>query len=252
MKTICVILAITLFADDALFGKIRNGYTLEISSVSASLRALTKMLAEESTLTHAQRRVMEKRIKELSEYILYYELTAQMLSQFKIIAPGLYNTIDSLRDTKGRPTDVYIRFIPESRARVQAWGVTNIATMNEDPDGYRSEFGDHTVSIKVWTVNRSLLVLAHEMGHVKYQVDHLASYFEYYKDTYPPHTSDPNNIGHALGDPSGGSAIDFERVFKENFFRYWKKAGIVETPTDLKDRITRQIRMSQSAEVTSL
>ena len=40
------------------------------------------------------------------------------------------------------------------------------------------------VSVKIWAVNKALFVLAHELGHVKYQVPHLASYINEYKKYY--------------------------------------------------------------------
>ena len=55
---------------------------------------------------------------------------------------------------------------------------------SDDKDAYQSEYGKFTVSVKVWIVPRALLVLAHELGHVKYQVPNLASYFEFYKKHY--------------------------------------------------------------------
>jgi hypothetical protein len=252
MKTIFMSLAILAFSSYASFGKIKNGYSTEIKLALTSLKMLNDLLANEKSLTHAEKRAVDKRMKEITEYILYHELTEQLLLRFRTISPDLYNVIDSLKDRKGRPTDVYIRFISEKNARVQAWGITNIAGMPNDPDGYRSEFGDHTVSIKVWTVNKSLLVLAHELGHVKYQVDHLASYLEYYKEKYPPATTEPNYIGHAFGDLSGHNAVDFERIFRENQFRYCKEGGVVESPVDLKERIAQQIRLSRSTALANL
>lgn len=252
MKAILITVAIIVFGSDALFGKIRNGYSIEISSALSSLKMLYDLLAHEKNMTLAEKRVVEKRIKEVTEYIVYYELTEQLLLRFRTISPYLYNVIDTLKDNMGRSTDVYVRFISEKNARVQAWGITNIAKMPDDPDGYRSEFGDHTVSIKVWTVNKSLLVLAHELGHVKYQVDHLASYLEYYKVMYPPAMTEPNYIGHAYGDLSGHSAVEFEKMFRENQFRYFRDGGVVESPVVLKERIDQQVRLTRSIALANL
>ena len=246
MKPIVITLAIIAVVNCASFGKIKNGYGSEINSALTSLRILDELLAAQEKLTHTERRAAEKRIKEVSEYILYYELTEQLLLRFRTIAPEIYNTIDSLRDGKGRPTDVYIRFIPEKNARVQAWGITNIGRMTDDPHGYRSEFGEYTVSVKVWAVEKSLLVLAHELGHVKYQVGHLASYVEYYNTTYPRATTEPNYIGHAHGDQSGDSALAFEKKFRERHARYWKEGGVLESPLVLRERINDEIRQSRT------
>lgn len=244
MKTICSTLVVIIICTYASIAKIRNGYSPGITSASTSLKMLIDLLNDDQKLTLSEKRVLEKRIKEVTDFILYYELTEQLLIRFRTIAPDIYNSIDSLRDGKGRPTDVYIRFISESHARVMAWGITNIAPMMDDPHGYRSEFGDYTVSVKVWAVEKSLMVLAHELGHVKYQVDNLASYYDYYKTKYPRATTDPNNIGHAFGDASGDCAVDFEKRFRASHFRYWKRGGGMESAGSLKERISEEIRRS--------
>ena len=97
MKPIVITLAIIVVVNSASFGKIKNGYGTEINSALRSLRMLDELLAAQEKLTHSERRALEKRIKEVSEYILYYELTEQLLSRFRTIAPEIYNTIDSLR-----------------------------------------------------------------------------------------------------------------------------------------------------------
>jgi len=246
MKPIVITLAIIAVVNCTSFGKIKNGYGTEINSALTSLKMLDELLAVQGKLTHSERKAAEKRIREVSEYILYYQLTEQLLLRFQTIAPEIFNAMDSLRDSEGRPTDVYVRFIPEKNARVQAWGITNIARMTDDPHGYRSEYGDYTVSVKVWAVEKSLLVLAHELGHVKYQVGHLASYMEYYNITYPRASTEPNYIGHAHGDQSGDSALAFEKKFRERHARYWKEGGVLESPIVLRERINDEIRQSRT------
>ncbi len=91
-----------------------------------------------------------------------------------------------------------------------------MSQVKNDPDGYLSEYGDHTVSVKIWIVNNALLVLAHELGHVKYQVPHLAHYFEFYKKNYFGIMNDSNHIGHNPSDPSGKSANNMKNYSEEN------------------------------------
>jgi hypothetical protein len=70
--------------------------------------------------------------------------------------------------------------------------------------------------VKVWIVPRALLVLAHEFGHVKYQVPNLASYMSFYKKRYN-NVLKTNSIGHDVDDPSGKSAIQSGNRFQKNF-----------------------------------
>ena len=96
----------------------------------------------------------------------------------------LYNEIDTIKDIKGRAVNVFVKFIPTDATEVKAWGTTYMRQVENDQDGYLSEYGELTVSVKIWIVNNALLVLAHELGHVKYQVPNLANYFEYYRKNY--------------------------------------------------------------------
>ena len=135
-------------------------------------------------MTPAQRRKVQSTIATFVNHVSYYDLTESLLVQFKTIAPELYAEIDTIRDRLGRPVNVYIKFVPVDGTDVKAEGTTYMNQSDYDKDAYHSEYGEFTVSVKVWIVPRALLVLAHELGHVKYQVPHAASYFEFYKKHY--------------------------------------------------------------------
>jgi hypothetical protein len=227
MKTLCISTSIIILAFNfnTTSGKIQNGYSSGISGAIESLKSLNTLLLDERSMTSAEKKIVESRIKEVETFIVYYELTETLLSRFRLVAPSLYNEIDTLKDRMGRTTDVFVKFIPEEQARVQAWGITNIAQVKGDPDAYLSEYGERAVSVKIWVVNKSLLVLAHELGHVKYQVADLANYFDYYKSTYRRGVTDPNNIGHDHNDPSGKNAVLFEKGFRESQASYFKNSN---------------------------
>ena len=108
-----------------------------------------------------------------------------------------------------------------------------------DQDMSISEFGEFTVSVKVWIVPRALLVLAHELGHVKYQVPNLASYFVYHKKHYY-NTSTPNSIGHNIEDPSGQSAIAFGKSFMKIYADFLKLSNVrVQNPLVILARLKK-------------
>ena len=214
----------------AVFGEIKNGYEKNIVASKESLKILRATLLEDGSITAAQRRKLQSTIATLVDHVSYYELTESMLSQFKTIAPQLYAEIDTITDRLGRPVNVYIRFVPVDGTDVKAEGTTYMDQSLTDQDTYVSEFGEFSVSVKVWIVPRALLVLAHELGHVKYQVPNLASYLVYHKNRYH-NTSTPNSIGHDGDDPSGKSAIEFGKSFLKIYADFLKLSNVrVQNP----------------------
>jgi hypothetical protein len=160
-------------------------------------------------------------MQSLVNHVSYYELTENLLNQYKIIAPQLFSEIDTISDRLGRPVDVYVKFVPIDATEVKAWGITQVSQMENDKDAYVSEYGPFTVSIKIWIVSRALLVLSHEFGHVKYQVPNLATYLEFHRLHYKD-TRMLTFIGHSPNDPSGQSANHFGQIFKRTYANFLK------------------------------
>ena len=241
MKIFCICLLIMELCSTFTSGKIKNGYVPSAEQAKESLRAL-QALVNGRSLTKTQRRTFDARIRALVDHITYFELTETLLEQFKSIAPDLYSEIDSIKDRQGRPTDVYVRFIPQEQAHVLAWGTTNVCQSRDDADMYRSEYGDGTVSVKIWIVSKALTVLAHELGHVKVQVPKLAEYVSYYRATYPPGVTEPNMIGHEPQDLSGQSAETYAKRFLNKYVNLFKKGSVrPESPYDIHDSIRRRV-----------
>ena len=105
-----------------------------------------------------------------------------------------------------------------------ASGTTNIAHLESDKNIYSSEYGAYTVSIKIASVNKALLLLAHEFGHAKYQVPNLESYFNYYSAYYQNDTFRSSYIGHNSNDASGRQALIYENAFRERYAEFVKTA----------------------------
>ena len=224
-----------------VFGEIKNRYKTELVSMQESLKNLTRIISEKKDLLPAARRKIESKIDLLVSNISYFELTETLLSQLKIIAPNLYNEIDTIKDSKGRFVDVFVKFIPTDATDVKAWGTTYMNQVENDQDRYLSEYGEFTVSVKVWIVKNALLVLAHELGHVKYQVPHLAHYFEYYKKNYFGIMNDANDIGHNTNDPSGKSANLYEKLFRREYTFFLKANEKIENPIALVEKIKKNL-----------
>lgn len=220
MKSYLLVAALLILFLNSLFAEIRNGYENRILGFRISLQRLEKILAEDD-LTSAERRKIKQNINLLVDFMAYHELTDVLLKQFKIIAPGLYNEIDTLKNCKGRIVDVYVKFIPKELALVQAAGMAGFKQSAGDLNSCESEYGEGSISINIWIWNRALHVLSHEFGHVKYLVPNLASYVEFYKRQYRNAPRD-TVLGHTAGDPSGKSAYNFEQRFDECYYSYLK------------------------------
>lgn len=237
---IYVLVLVSSSAFQPVLGEIKNGYENELPQLKASLKNLHAILNQGTSLSGQQRKNIETKIESMENSIHCYTLTENLLDQFKTIAPDLYAEIDSIKDTKGRSVNVYIKFIPQDATAVKAWGTTYIDQMANDSDGYQSEYGELSVSVKIWIVGKALLVLSHELGHVKHQVPHLASYVDYYKMRYTSVDSH-DLVGHDPNDPSGRSAVQFEKRFQKQYANYLKISDAkLQNPLVLMDKIRKE------------
>jgi hypothetical protein len=241
IRNYCLYILLFCITCHAVFGKIKNGYEKNINASKESLEILRARLLEDRNMAPVQRRKIQSTIATFVNHISYYGLTESLLDQFKTIAPGLYAEIDTLRDRLDRPVNVYVKFVPAEGTDVKAWGTTYMDQLDNDKDGYQSEYGEFTVSVKVWIVPRALLVLAHELGHVRYQVPNLASYFEFYKRRYD-NTPVTNSMGHDIDDPSGKLANHFGRTFQKYYVDFLKMSTEkFKNPLDLLARLKKNL-----------
>jgi len=242
MKKYCLWLAVCVMFWNSLFGEIKNGYGLEIDGVRASLKSLTAALKEDDGMSVFQKAQIKGKITRLLEYVTYYELTEELLVHFRTIAPDLYNEIDSIKNIAGQPVDVFVKFAAEHEMALGAYGTTNLAHDENDNNVYTSEYGPGTVSVKIASVNKSLSLLAHEFGHVKYQVPNLASYYKFYSTTYLNNAFNSRYIGHNSNDPSGQKAIEYENMFRSDYLLFVRATSItLENPQALLVSIRKSV-----------
>jgi hypothetical protein len=241
MKTYLLVVSLLILLLNNLFGEVKNGYEKEIDTARSSIQSLKKMLLNGKDLSAAQKRKIKLRIKTLIDYLAYGEITETLLKQFSVISPDIFNEMNSLRDSKGRIVDVYVKFIPEAEAKVQAAGMASFAQSENDLTTCHSEYGVQTVSVKIWILNNALCVLSHEFGHIYYLVPNLQSYIEYYKNKYPRGLSEPS-VGHRRDDPSGRAAIEFEQRFRRSYLQYIKQGlSPLKSPMALINPIKRNL-----------
>ena len=208
MKTYVLFTLCSLLSTATAAAEIINGYEKDIHSARTSLRHLVHMP------THQKVRYQINRIRR---FIYCYETTEKMLVQFRLIAPEIYDQIDTIRDSKGRRVNVYVRFSLRSELPANTVASTSVGQLSEDHHAHYSNYGVHTISAKIAIGRNSLLILAHEFGHIAYQVSNLASYLKFYSNRY----TDPTTAtGHNPGDPSGHSAARYEKKFQRKVLEY--------------------------------
>lgn len=225
MKTYALLLAVCFLFTISAPAKIMNGYAPDIESARGSLNSLKILLKEDRSLSIFQRLTISNKIDDLTEFITYYELTEQLLQQFKSISPDLYDEIDTLKDRIGRTLDVYVKFVPEKQMPNGVAGTTAMDPDSNDKDACVSEYGLRTVSIMISAVRKSLFLLAHEFGHVKYQAPNLEAYQQYFSKFYLASTYKFKSMGHSDKDPSGRLAENFTRRFREQHVTFAKSNG---------------------------
>jgi len=246
MKKYSVIVMICFLMLNSASAKLRNGYQKDIHYVRERLKNCSDNLNTNNNLSASERRKMKACINDLITYQSHYELTEELLKQFKRISPGLYNRIDSIKDAKGRFTDVFVKFIPREEAIVMAAGITQMAQSDEDMAACFSEYGKHSVSIKIWISSKALRVLSHELGHVNYQVPNFETYIEYYKTEYSSLFRNSNCVGHSAADRSGRNATAFEKEFKKDYvnnLKFGRDSARLESPLVLMEEIRRKAKV---------
>jgi hypothetical protein len=233
-KSLIAFLAMVLIHVN-IVAEIKNGYETKIDETRIILENLKKIINEDKnrvlksidTLTSLEKQNLNFDIDSLNQVILNYEITEKFLYQFRTIAPDLFNEINTIKNVYGEKTDVYVKFLPDEKMIESQFGRTLMGPCLDDENICYSEYGIRTVLVLIYTRIKPLFVLAHEFGHVRYQVPHLASYLVYFKKTYLDQSYDRYFIGHYPTDPSGEVALRYERRFTRCYKTYKKTTSII-------------------------
>lgn len=225
MKTICLIIVLCILSFNDLFGRIRNGYEPKLESAKVSLQKLNLLLSQAGNLSIVRRLWIKSQMEDLIDHISYYQLTEELIRQFRIISPRLYAEMDSIKDGKGRLTDIYVKLIQRKKSRVQLEGATFFYQAPRDEDANLSEYGMYSVSVEIWIGDNSLFLLSHELGHAKYIVPNLASYTKFYSMQYGNTNVNISYIGHSRYDLGGKWANAFQEEYLQDKAIFLKKNG---------------------------
>lgn len=80
--------------------------------------------------------------------------------------------------------------------------------------------------MRIAAVNNPLFLLAHEFGHVKYQVPNLATYFIFYSRYYLENSYKGKSLGHKDHDLSGRQARVYGNRFRKEYISFQKSRSI--------------------------
>lgn len=208
-----------------VIGRIRNGYEPKLQSALSSLRSLN-LLTGDRHASLAQRLRVQSEIENLVSYLCHYEITSVVLDQLKILSPGIYHEIDSLTDRRGRLTDVYVKVIPKEQSRIPLRAASLFKQAPEDEDAHISEHGLYSVCVEICLSDHALLLLSHELGHIRYIVPNLATYVRFYCNQYKRRKQDLSYVGHSRHDESGKVAGAFEKRFLTDRAAYVRRTDM--------------------------
>jgi hypothetical protein len=246
MKAVYIFAMLMAFSPRIVFAEIKNGYEKRITGTIVSIQRLNARLLSDKKLSILERQLIKSEIRELTEIISHYELTQQLINQFRIVSPVMYNELDTIRDKQKRPTNIFVKLIPRDKPIMQLRAATIFIQSSTDADASVSEYGENSVSVNLSIDYNSVLMLSHELGHIKYVVPHLAEYVTFYKKWYKRELSEFNYFGHNRFDESGRYAEAFEERFRGDLASYLINGGTkFESPAILLYRIRRNSRKSE-------
>lgn len=227
MKCLYILILTTLCfsVHQETYAEIRNGYANDLIIVEKKLRIFNEF--GQGFLRNDQRKKLEKLLKtthtKAEKLKENYAKTQNLLEDLRMIAPSLYNEINTIKDHEGNDTHVYVKVVKDLGPYFL--GINNVAQSTSNPHVYTSEYGDHSVSVMVIypSAFKALKILVHELGHVRYQVPHLASYSAYHRRVYQSPSFKGKAIGHLSTDPSHQSVTETMSFFYKSWKQYYRE-----------------------------
>jgi hypothetical protein len=220
MRAIFWVSVLLLCTSASTLARIKNGYAQDLHDKLLSLDNVRRTLEIDARLSASERHALRLELRELTDYVVYHELTAIAIQQLREISPAMFNEMDNIQDHLGHDTDIHVRLIPKEKATVGLRGAGFFRAQTDDLHTNYSRYGSNTVAIDVWICDTSLYLLSHELGHAKYIIPNLAAYTAYYKRRYAGNAYHLNSVGHHPSDPSGKEANAFESAFRRHYKRH--------------------------------
>jgi hypothetical protein len=242
-----LILMIVLCPFLSAYGNIFNGFTNEKDKLKKQLDALEVQIEKSSDSKEIKKltKKLSKIHKQYEMTLSNYEATEDLLAALNLIDPNLYKDVDGVVDAEGSLTHVYVKVMARNSGKFadhasmgySLAGYTNLGHWEANPNVYASEYGVYTVSVVIGNTTDKLSALAHEFGHVLYQVQNLKSYTEYYNQQYDLNNVSKFGLGHHPMDPGNAFVKSIESGFIRKIKEYHK---ISETATTTSELIAKE------------
>ena len=230
IKTALILFLATLLSLQGLT-EIRSGFESGQVAPEETLVVLKKLLQADGSikankkLSVSQKAKLKSQIRRVEQLITWKEITKDLILQFKIIAPDLYEEMNSLNDNEGTAIDVYIKFLPHWKMRYSPSAATRFSYEEKSQRIYTNEYGINSVSIHIsFDEIKALSLLAHELGHLRYIVQNISTYYDFYTENYQQN-KETNMIGHLSDDSSSVYAKEFERGFRHCYKQYRRRSN---------------------------
>ena len=160
----------------------------EIEGMQEKLSSFTGSKKELNRL----KKSINKITREYNEYLRNGEKTEKAIQELKLLMPDFYKDIDELRDVNGLAVNVYVSITKKLKNEEKI--VCGLTSLNyTQNNGTTSINGQNTVDVQI---NHTFLsvkekILAHEFGHVFFNVKHPNTVREDLSNGISP--SDPNS-----------------------------------------------------------
>jgi len=215
-----IALAILYFgANDQTYAEIRNGYDIELVKAEKWIYNLNEIakgvLRTDECIKLGKRLETAHAIAE--KFQENHTKTQALIENLRMVDPELFDEINTIQDLEGNETHIYVKVVEDLASGI--YGVTNLNQSVENQHVYNSEYGDYTVSVRVIHAHPvwALWILVHELGHVRYQVPHLAAYTKFYKGEYQHQDFKVSRVGHLDDDPSHQSVQETLKAFRKSW-----------------------------------
>ena len=228
MKKYAFIIAILLCHILSVHASIVNGFLQEKSLLEREIKNVVELLNEDNMDKAIWQ--IEKKLKQLrKKYALVlkkYSETEQLLAEFEIIDPKLFERVSKITNSDGTLTHVYVRYVDRtseeftdfSRNHFKAFAYTSVGQSPTNKNVCTSLFGTNTINVTIGKGVNEKLKLGHEFGHVLYLVPNLSDYNDFYNNN--KRKLKKYNHGHSPFDPSYTFVESIEKNFGNKYKEY--------------------------------
>lgn len=241
MNRYAIALTVLLCSSLTVSADIINGILYEKIKLEREIENLDKLSKEAESVKLSRK--FEYKVKclrkQYAKVCKYYLEAEQLLSEFKIIDPELFERVSKVTNSEGTLTHVYVRYVTRNSKEFKrleinynkATGYTSVGQWENSENVCESFYGTNTICVTIGEGCNEKLVLAHEFGHVLYMVPNLKSYLEFMHNYR--YKLDKYNKGHSPIDPSTKFVHQIQDNFNEKYTSFLAREEISNQEVEL-------------------